>query len=142
VENKLFATLDPAARRLRFPEERALIVTDTVGFIRDLPRELKEAFKGTLEELRDADMLIHVADASHPDVLQQIAAVEEILADSEMELQTRPVLLLLNKWDALTPARRADLAEARPHALPVSARRKEGLRPLLEELDRRLALSG
>jgi GTP-binding protein HflX len=141
VENKLFATLDPAARRMRFPEERPLIVTDTVGFIRDLPEELKEAFKDTLEELRDADMLVHVADASHPDVLQQIAAVEDILAEPGMGLQAKPVLLLLNKWDALGPEAKAGLADSLPQALPLSAKTGKGFSALLQEVERRLAIS-
>ncbi|MDR1659540.1 MAG: GTPase HflX [Desulfovibrio sp.] len=141
VENKLFATLDPAARRMRFPEEKPMLVTDTVGFIRDLPEELKEAFKDTLEEARDADMLVHVADASHPDVLQQIAAVEDILAEPEMGLQTKPVLLLLNKWDALGPEAKAELADSLPRALPLSAKTGKGFRALLQEVERRLAIS-
>ena len=141
VENKLFATLDPAARRMRFPEERPLIVTDTVGFIRDLPEELKEAFRDTLEGLRDADMLVHVADASHPDVLRQIAAVEDILAEPEMGLHTKPVLLLLNKWDALEPGAKADLADSLPQGLPFSAKTGEGSGALLQEVEHRLAVS-
>ncbi|MDR2744006.1 MAG: GTPase HflX [Desulfovibrio sp.] len=138
VENKLFATLDPATRRMRFPEERPLTVTDTVGFIRNLPEELKEAFTDTLEGLRDADMLVHVADASHPDVLRQIAAVEDILARPEMGLQTKPVLLLLNKWDALEPEAKAELADNLPQALPLSAKTGEGFRALLQEVERRV----
>jgi GTP-binding protein HflX len=142
VEDRLFATLDPVARRMRFPEERPLLVTDTVGFIRDLPEDLKEAFKDTLEELRDAGTLVHVADASHPDVLQQIAAVEDILADPEMGLQTKPVLLLLNKWDELGPEAKAELAGVLPRGLPLSARTGEGFRALLQEVELRLAISG
>jgi GTP-binding protein HflX len=141
VENKLFATLDPASRQMRFPEERPLLVTDTVGFIRDLPKELKEAFKNTLEELREADMLVHVADAAHPDVLQQIAAVEDILAEPEMEVQAKPILLLLNKWDTLPATKKAELADTLPRALPVSAKTGAGFRPLLQEMERLLAIS-
>ncbi|MDR3358061.1 MAG: GTPase HflX [Desulfovibrio sp.] len=141
VEDKLFATLDPVARRMRFPEERPLIVVDTVGFIRDLPVELKEAFQATLEGLRDADMLVHMADASHPDVLRQIAAVEDILADPEMGLQAKPALLLLNKWDALEPAAKAELADNLPQALRLSAKTGEGFGALLQEVDRQLAFS-
>ncbi|MDR1776248.1 MAG: GTPase HflX [Desulfovibrio sp.] len=141
AENKLFATLDPTTRRLRFPEERPFIVADTVGFIRNLPKDLKEIFKVTLEELHGADMLLHVADASHPDVLQQIAAVEDILAESETELGNKPTLLLLNKWDALKPAGKAELADRLPRALPISAVLKEGFAALLEEIDYGLALA-
>ena len=81
AEDKLFATLDPISRRLRFPQEREVVITDTVGFIRDLPEELFAAFRATLEEMADADLLLHVVDASDPDRDQQIRAVEGILAD-------------------------------------------------------------
>ncbi|MDR2743768.1 MAG: GTPase HflX, partial [Desulfovibrio sp.] len=107
-------------------------------FIRNLPEELKEAFTDTLEGLRDADMLVHVADASHPEVLQQIAAVEDILARPEMGLQTKPALLLLNKWDALEPKAKAELADSLPQALPLSAKTGEGFRALLQEVEHRL----
>ena len=133
AENKLFATLDPTTRRLRFPAEREIILADTVGFIRNLPKELMDAFRATLEELEAADLLVHVADASHPDLLQQIAAVETILA--EMELDRVPRLLVLNKWDQLATPARAELADAFPLALPVSAKSGDGLNYLLEQLE-------
>ena len=133
AENKLFATLDPTTRRLRFPAEREIILADTVGFIRNLPKELMDAFRATLEELEAADLLVHVADASHPDLLQQIAAVETILA--EMELDRVPRLLVLNKWDQLAAPARAELADAFPLALPVSAKSGDGLNYLLEQLE-------
>ena len=133
AENKLFATLDPTTRRLRFPAEREIILADTVGFIRNLPKELMDAFRATLEELEAADLLVHVADASHPDLLQQIAAVETILA--EMELARVPRLLVLNKWDQLAAPARAELADAFPLALPVSAKSGDGLNYLLEQLE-------
>ena len=133
VENKLFATLDPTTRRLRFPAEREIILADTVGFIRNLPKELMDAFRATLEELEAADLLVHVADASHPDLLQQISAVETILA--EMELDRVPRLLVLNKWDQLAAPARAELADAFPLALPVSAKSGDGLNSLLEQLE-------
>ena len=133
AENKLFATLDPTTRRLRFPEEREIILADTVGFIRNLPKELMDAFRATLEELEAADLLVHVADASHPDLLQQISAVETILA--EMELDRVPRLLVLNKWDQLAAPARAELADAFPLALPVSAKSGDGLNSLLEQLE-------
>ena len=138
AENKLFATLDPTTRRLRFPAEREVILADTVGFIRNLPKELMDAFRATLEELEAADLLVHVADASHPDLLQQITAVETILA--EMELDRVPRLLALNKWDQLAAAARAELADAFPLALPVSAKNGEGLAPLLERLETELLI--
>ncbi len=133
AENKLFATLDPTTRRLRFPAEREIILADTVGFIRNLPKELMDAFRATLEELEAADLLVHVADASHPDLLQQISAVETILA--EMELDRVPRLLVLNKWDQLAAPARAELADAFPLVLPVSAKSGDGLNYLLEQLE-------
>lgn len=133
AENKLFATLDPTTRRLRFPAEREIILADTVGFIRNLPKDLMDAFRATLEELEAADLLVHVADASHPDLLQQISAVETILA--EMELDRVPRLLVLNKWDQLAAPARAELADAFPLALPVSAKSGDGLNYLLEQLE-------
>ena len=136
VENKLFATLDPTTRRLRFPAEKELILADTVGFIRNLPKELMDAFRATLEELEAAHLLLHVADASHPDLLQQISAVESILA--EMELDRVPRLLILNKWDQLEAPARAELADAFPHALPVAAKTGDGCKALLEQLEMRL----
>ena len=99
AEDKLFATLDPTTRRLRFPEEHELVLADTVGFIRNLPKELTEAFQATLEELEAAELLLHVADASHPELDRQIAVVDGILAD--MELNEVPRILILNKWDRL-----------------------------------------
>ena len=136
AENKLFATLDPTTRRLRFPAEREIILADTVGFIRNLPRELMDAFRATLEELESADLLVHVADASHPDLLQQITSVETIL--EELELQHMPRILLLNKWDLLDVPARAELADAFPHAIPVSARTGDGLKRLLDVLENML----
>ena len=99
VENKYFATLDPSSRRLRFPQEREIVLTDTVGFIRDLPDELKTAFRATLEELHDADFLLHVVDSSSPDRNSQVRSVSEIL--DSLGLSDIPKLLLYNKVDLL-----------------------------------------
>ena len=99
AENKLFATLDPTTKRLRFPEEHEIVLADTVGFIRDLPKELMEAFRATLEELNEANILIHVLDASHEEMEQQLESVEKIL--EELKLADVPRVLLLNKWDNL-----------------------------------------
>jgi GTP-binding protein HflX len=101
AEDKLFATLDPTSRRLRFPEEMEVIVTDTVGFIRDLPDELLQAFKSTLEELAEADLLVHVIDVSNPRFPHQMAVVAKLLR--ELELEKIPCLNVLNKID-LVPA--------------------------------------
>lgn len=132
AENKLFATLDPTTRRLRFPEEHELVLADTVGFIRDLPKELKEAFQATLEELNDADLLIHVADASHQEFDQQLESVENILI--ELELAHMPQLLVLNKWDSVDTDTQIALMERFPKALPISALHGTGLKELTSYL--------
>jgi len=129
AEDKLFATLDPTSRRIRFPREREVILTDTVGFIRRLPPDLKEAFRATLEELESADVLVHVADAAHPEVEEQIAAVEAILR--EMELAERPRILALNKWELLDEAQREAMRNLYPAAIPITALKREGLVPLV-----------
>jgi len=95
TEDLLFATLDTSTRRLRFPREREVIITDTVGFIRSLPKSLMGAFKATLEELQDADLLIHIVDLSNTRFEDQIRQVEEIL--EELELSEKPRLLVFNK---------------------------------------------
>ncbi len=100
VEDKLFATLDPTSRRLKFPRDREVLVTDTVGFIRDLPRDLKAAFKATLEELSDADLLLHVVDGSDRNQDAHVAAVEGILG--ELGLIETPRVLVYNKADKLS----------------------------------------
>ncbi len=135
AENKLFATLDPTTRRLRFPKEHELVLADTVGFIRNLPKDLQEAFRATLEELEEADFLLHVADASHMQVETQIQAVEKQL--EEMELNEKPCLLILNKWEAVSEERKADLEFAFPEALHTSALKKEGLEQLSALLEKR-----
>ncbi|MBI5477299.1 MAG: GTPase HflX [Deltaproteobacteria bacterium] len=135
VEDKLFATLDPTSRRLRFPREREVILTDTVGFIRDLPEELVKAFRATLEELEDADLLIHLCDVADPDYEAHIAAVEKILTD--LGLAQIPRLLCFNKADRLDPAEVA--ARGRRHdALCICAREAPSTRPLLAGIEERL----
>ncbi len=136
AENKLFATLDPTTRRLRFPRERELVLADTVGFIRSLPRELMEAFRATLEELEAADLLIHVVDASHPERDQQMESVERILA--EMGLQRIPRVTLLNKWDAVPVNDRVPLLLDRPDAIPVSALTGTGLQKAAAAIERQM----
>ena len=128
AEDKLFATLDTASRRLRFPRDREVIITDTVGFIRDLPADLKKAFRATLEELDDADLLLHVVDASDPDHPQQIEAVEGILR--ELDLLDRPRLLVFNKGDRMTGGTAENLAAGRD-GVAVSALTGDGLDTLL-----------
>ena len=134
AEDKLFATLDPISRRLRFPREREVVITDTVGFIRDLPRTWSRAFRATLEELADADLLVHVVDAGDPDREQQIAAVDGILAD--LGLAEKPRLLVWNKTDRLSPRRPSG---ARPASAPSRSRRSTAdLAPLLGAVERAL----
>jgi len=128
VEDKLFATLDTASRRLRFPREREVIITDTVGFIRDLPRDLMAAFKATLEELEDADLLLHVIDASNPRYEQQITSVEQILSD--LNLADKPRVYVFNKVDRIE-REEAEYLALRFNAVTVSARDRRTLSPLL-----------
>jgi len=134
TEDLLFATLDTSTRRLRFPLEREVIITDTVGFIRHLPKSLVGAFKATLEELEDADLLLHVVDLSHPRFEEHIRAVEKILSD--LELDRIPRLLVFNKVDLVPPEEVSSLCR-RFDALPVSARNRRTFAPLLAELERR-----
>ena len=132
VEDKLFATLDTSSRRLRFPREREVVITDTVGFIRDLPRDLLAAFKATLEELEDADLLLHVVDASNPRFEQHISSVERILSDLGLSGKAR--LLVFNKIDRLS-SEEIDNLTVRFDALAVSALDKGTFGPLLAAIE-------
>jgi GTPase len=134
TEDLLFATLDTSTRRLRFPLEREVIITDTVGFIRKLPKSLLGAFKATLEELEDADLLMHVVDLSNPRFEEHIRAVERILLD--LELDRIPRLLVFNKIDLVTAEEIAPLCR-RFDAIPVSAHKRSTFDCLLAELQRR-----
>ncbi len=143
TEDLLFATLDTSTRRLRFPREREVIITDTVGFIRSLPKSLMGAFRATLEELNDADLLLHLVDCANPRFDEQIAQVEEILG--ELELSMKPRLLVFNKSDLLQPLKRDNplafmkvrkLAN-RYGAILVSASDPGTLAPLLAEMEKR-----
>lgn len=118
AEDKLFATLDPTSRRLRFPQDLEVIITDTVGFIRHLPKELLKAFKSTLEELSEADLLVHVIDVSNPVFREQMKVVEDLLG--ELELANIPTLKVFNKVDRLEPAEAAALA-GQYEGVPLSA---------------------
>ncbi len=128
AENRLFATLDPTSRRLRFPRDREVVITDTVGFIRALPKTLVNAFRATLEELRDASLLLHVVDASDPEHPHHIDAVEGILRDLGLAATNR--LLVFNKCDRLDGAVAESLAHARG-GVAISAARGEGFPQLL-----------
>lgn len=135
VEDKMFATLDTASRRLRFPREREVIITDTVGFIRDLPKDLLAAFKATLEELEDADLLLHVVDISNARFEQQITAVENIL--KELGIEEKPRFLVFNKIDRVTEIERNNIPP-RYDAVAVSAKNPGSLSPLLEAVEYRI----
>ena len=135
VENKLFATLDTRSRRLRFPFEREVVITDTVGFIRDLPKELFTAFRATFEEAQDADLLLHVIDASDPNVEDHIATTEKLLR--ELELDRVPCLVVYNKADALEPFEAQEQARVQG-GVAVSALDRDSLRPLLARMEQML----
>ena len=128
AEDKLFATLDPTSRRLRFPREHEVIITDTVGFIRDLPKDLVAAFRATLEELEDASLLLHIVDASDPARDMQIAAVEKVL--ESLELTATPRLLVWNKCDRIPKIMERTLVTRRG-GVGVSALERRGFHELL-----------
>ena len=132
IEDKMFATLDPVSRRLRFPREREVIITDTVGFIRDLPSDLVAAFHATLEELRDASLLLHVVDAASPDIDRRLGAVHKVLG--ELGLSDKPELLVFNQADRMPEDEIAALAR-RYDAIPISALTGRGLRELLAKAE-------
>ncbi|UCD35358.1 MAG: GTPase HflX [Nitrospiraceae bacterium] len=135
VEDKMFATLDTASRRLRFPKERDVIITDTVGFIRDLPRDLLAAFRATLEELEDADLLLHVVDMSNPRFDQHIRSVEKILCD--LGISEKTSLLVFNKED-LVDREEAEAIRKRYSAVTISAVRPDSFTGLLDKINRML----
>ena len=142
VKDILFATLDPATRRLRLPTNQNVLLTDTVGFIRKLPHKLVEAFKATLEEVVQADLLLHVVDVSHPQVEEQIQAVNAVLA--EIGAGGKPTVMVLNKLDRLNPDGSGAngalnrLQENHPHAVAISATTGEGIPSLLAEISTQL----
>jgi GTP-binding protein HflX len=130
--DRLFVTLDPAARLVSAPGHAPFILTDTVGFIRKLPHQLVAAFKATLEELAEADLLVHVVDASHPGLEEQMAAVESLLA--ELELAERPSIVVLNKVDRLDHDSALASLTARFNGVALSARTGQGVETLLERI--------
>jgi len=139
AEDKLFATLDPTSRRLRFPREHEVIITDTVGFIRDLPKDLVAAFRATLEELEDASLLLHVIDAADPARDAQVEAVEKILGS--LDLSDRPRLKVWNKVDRLSAEQIDALLRARG-GVAVSAIDRRGFDELLEKAETTLFAEG
>ena len=130
VEDKLFATLDPTTRRVALPGGKVALFTDTVGFIQKLPTQLVAAFRATLEEITEADVLLHIVDITHPNAAEQARAVEDTLA--ELEVQDLPVVVALNKIDRLpNPAEARRAAAESPHTVAISAAKRDGLDDLL-----------
>ncbi len=134
AENKLFATLDPTTRRVRFPKEREIILSDTVGFIHDLPPDLTHAFKATLEELGDSDLLLHVVDVSNEHYEEQMEAVDKILEDLNLNQVKR--LLVFNKCDNLPPE--VEFSNRKHEYMYISAEKKIGLEELLIDIEEML----
>ena len=134
VQDALFATLDPTVRRAETSDGRLYTLTDTVGFVRNLPHELVEAFRSTLEEVAGADLVVHVVDAAHPDPLGQVAAVRTVLADIPGALEV-PELIALNKADLVDGVALAALRTRLPGAVAVSARTGRGLSELRERIE-------
>jgi GTP-binding protein HflX len=136
AEDKLFATLDPTTRRLHLPTNQNVLLTDTVGFIKKLPHGLVEAFKATLEEVVQADLLVHVVDISHPLAAEQIDAVNDVLL--EIGAGEKPVLMVFNKIDRLAGGAPPVMRDKYPHAVSISAKSGEGIEPLLAEIGTQL----
>ena len=131
VENRLFATLDPSSRRLKFPKDIEVIVTDTVGFIKNLPKDLMVAFRATLEELENADLLLHIIDISNARFKDQIKSVEKILFD--LNLENIPLIRVLNKMD-LVGKLTTETFSRNFDATPISANEESTLLPLIEKM--------
>ncbi len=128
VENALFATLDPTVRQNRTPDGREYTIADTVGFVRNLPHQLVEAFRSTLEEIADSDLILHVVDASHPDPASQIATVRSVIAD--VDAGKIPELIVFNKIDLVDDSVRLALRGMEPNSVEVSARSGLGIEEL------------
>lgn len=135
VEERMFATLDTASRRLRFPREREIIITDTVGFIRDLPKDLMAAFKSTLEELQDADLLLHLVDISNPGFERQIESVENILR--ELNLLDKKRIIVFNKADKVAGGEVKNIIP-RYGAVSISAINQATFKPLMDVIEQNI----
>jgi GTP-binding protein HflX len=138
VSNALFVTLDPLVRQVRLPDSRELLLSDTVGFIDRLPHALVAAFRATLEEVAEAELVLHVIDAPAPDRERRMAAVRQVL--EEVGALDVPLVEVYNKCDQLTPDERRRLQEADPACLCISALQREGIDELVETMTSRLAL--
>ena len=136
AESRLFATLDPSSRRLKFPKDIEVIITDTVGFIKNLPKDLMVAFRATLEELESADLLVHVIDISNPRFKDQIKSVEKILSD--LNLDAIPLIRVLNKKDLIDKATVESLVK-RLGGTAISAKDKSTLMPLIKKMETTIA---
>ena len=132
TEDRLFSTVDPTVRRAILPDGRFVLLSDTVGFVRRLPHQLVQAFHSTLQEVREADLLVHLVDATDPDPDGQIAAVREVLA--EIEAEHVPELLVFNKVDAADAIAINRLVNIHPEAVPISALKGTGIEALLERI--------
>ena len=128
VENALFATLDPTVRKTQTPYGRPFTFTDTVGFVRNLPHQLVEAFRSTLEEIADSDLIVHIVDASHPDPAGQIATVRDVIG--EVGARDIPELIVFNKIDLVDDVQKMALRGLEPNSIAVSARSGEGIAEL------------
>ena len=137
AESRLFATLDPSSRRMRLPKDSEVIITDTVGFIKDLPKELKVAFQATLEELESANLLLHVVDCSNPDYQSQITAVNKILED--LNINRIQTIHVLNKMDLVSADTMAGIIKE-TNGISISAQKASTLQPLIDKMQA-LALS-
>ncbi|MER6938748.1 GTPase HflX [Nocardioides sp. NPDC127514] len=140
VEDALFATLDPTTRRTTTEDGRVYTMSDTVGFVRHLPHQLVEAFRSTLEEVADADLVVHVVDGSHPDPEGQLAAVREVFA--EIGASEVPELVVINKADISDPLVIARLLRAEPHSVAVSAKTGEGIDAAIKAVETDLPRPG
>jgi len=140
VEDSLFATLDPTTRRTTTSDGRVYTMSDTVGFVRHLPHQLVEAFRSTLEEVADADLILHVVDGSHPDPEGQLSAVREVLA--EIGASDVPEIVVINKADAADPLVVARLQREEPHSVVVSAKTGEGIEAALAYIEGELPKPG
>ena len=138
VENALFATLDTSVRRSETSDGRIYTLTDTVGFVRNLPHQLVEAFRSTLEEVGDADVIVHVVDGSHPDPAAQLATVRDVIGD--VGARDLPEIVVFNKADLLDDDTRLVLRGLAPNAQFVSSRTGEGIDELRETIERTLPL--
>ncbi len=141
AEDKLFATLDSTTRRVSLPQNQTILLSDTVGFIKKLPHQLVAAFKATLEEVTEADLLLHVVDISHSEAEAQINAVDKVL--TELEADEMPTIMVFNKIDQLESEDQMLLLQSRyPEAMPISAQRGDGISELMEILAERFASYG